>query len=65
MWAELVRRGALVALWFIVALRIIVGDVALVQPRGSLAPKARGYELRTIKRLFGRIIAVQVRLVIA
>ena len=62
---ELVRRAALVVLWFIVALRIIVGDVALVQPRGSQARQPRGMELRTIKRFGGRIVAVQIRLVIA
>ena len=62
---ELVRRAALVVLWFIVALRIIVGDVALVQPRRSQARQPRGMELRTIKRVGSRIVAVQIRLVIA
>ena len=61
---ELVRRGALVALWFIVALRIVVGDVALVQPQRSPARQPRGMELRTIKRIGPRIIAFRVQLVI-
>ena len=63
--SELVRRAALLALWFIVALRIIVSDVALVQPQRSQARHPRGMELRTIKRVGSRIVAVQIRLVIA
>ena len=62
---ELMRRRALVALWFIVALRIIVGDVALVQPPPSQARKPRGMEYRALKRVGSRIVAVQIRLVIA
>ena len=62
---ELVRRAALVVLWFIVALRIIVGDVVLVQPRRSQARQPRGMEYRALKRVGSRIVAVQIRLVIA
>ena len=61
---ELMRRAMLLALWFIVALRIIVGDVALVQPQRSQARQPRGMELRTIKRVGSRIVALRVQVVL-
>ena len=62
---ELVRRGALLALWFMVALRIIVGDVALVQPQRSPARRPRGMEWRILRPIGQRLIAVQIRIILA
>ena len=66
MLSELVRRGAVLALLFVVVLRVVVvGDAARPAARRSPARAPRGLELRTIKRLGGRVIALRLQVVIA
>ena len=77
--AELSRRAALLALWFVVALRVVVGEalmstllrIFLVEYStrnfaGSPLTTPRGLEWRTIKRLpAGKIVALRLQVVIA
>ena len=61
---ELVRRAQLLALWLVVALGVIVGDQAPVERPRSPAP-ARAIEWRAIRPLGRRLVAVQLRVIIA
>lgn len=65
--AEVLRRAALVLLVARVFLQVVVGEMyaTAYSPRlpRQLGPK--GYELRSIRRIGPRIVAVQFRLLIA
>ena len=68
---ELVRRGAVVALWLAVYLRVLFG-LALVErkhtaprsPARGRQPQPWGVEARQIRRVGGRLVAVRLQLVI-
>ena len=61
--AELVRRGLVVLLVVLVAMRVIVGDVAKPARRSPARPK--GYELRTVRPLGRRLVAIRVQVILA
>ena len=61
--AELVRRGLVVLLVILVAMRVVVGDVAR-PARRSPAPKARGLELRFLRPIGRRLVGVQIRVIV-
>ena len=69
---ELVRRGAVVAVWLAVYLRVLCG-LALVErkhtarrsPARGRSPQPWGLEARTVRRIGPRIIALRFQLVIA
>lgn len=61
---DMFRRAVLVLLVVLVALGVVVGE-ARPTPRRSPAPRPRGLEWRTIKRLpTGRIVALRLQVVI-
>ena len=62
--AELVRRGLVVLLVILVAMRVVVGDVAR-PARRSPAPKARGLELRFLRPIGRRLVAIRVQVLLA
>lgn len=65
--SELVRRAGVVCLVACVFLRCVLSGLTLrsdTAPR-SQAPRPRGLELRTIKRIGPRIVALRFQLVIA
>ena len=65
---ELVRRGAVVAVWLAVYLRVLCG-LALVErkhtarrsPARGRSPQPWGLEYRTARRVGGRLLAVRVQ----
>ena len=61
--AELVRRGLVVLLVVLVALGVIVGDAAKPARRSPACPK--GYELRTVRPLGRRLVAIRVQVILA
>ena len=66
--AELVRRGLVVLLVVLVAMRVVCAELVPIgtNPRPSPARPPCGLELRTIKRLpAGRIFALRLQVVIA
>ena len=69
---ELVRRGAVVALWLGVYLRVLFGlglverkHTARRSPARGRSPQPWGVEARTVRRIGPRIIALRFQLVIA
>ena len=64
---ELVRRGALLALWFAVVLRVVVGDVCPIghKPARRSPARPKGYELRTIRPIGRRLVAIRVQVLLA
>ena len=68
---ELVRRGAVVALWLGVYLRVLFG-LALVErkhtarrsPARGRSPQPWGLEARTVRRIGPRLVAFRLQLVI-
>ena len=65
--SELVRRAGVVCLVALVFLRCALAGLTVGRdtPRRSQAPRPRGLELRTIKRIGPRIVALRFQLVIA